>query len=87
MPIKIGSPQFFENTLEPGVLLTHIAMSHELQSGTKRTAAPDLPYAQPMRPAPAIEFGHHQQEHQQGYMQLQHECHRSQCEMGCNCGD
>ena len=25
-----------------------------------------------MRPAPAVEFGHHQQEHQQGYMQLQH---------------
>ena len=38
------------------MLLTHIAMSHELQSGTKRTAAPDLPYAQPMRPAPAVDL-------------------------------
>ena len=54
------------------MLLTHIAMSHELQRGTKRTAVLELPLAQQMRAATAVETPSYQQQQQQWQcMQMQ----------------
>ena len=54
------------------MLLTHIAMSHELQHGTKRTAVLELPLAQQMRAATAVETPSYQQQQQQWQcMQMQ----------------
>ena len=53
------------------MLLTHIAMSHELQRGTKRTAVHELPLAQQMRVPTAVETPSYQQQQQQ--QQQQHE--------------
>ena len=47
------------------MLLTHIAMSHELQRGTKRTAVHELPLAQQIRVATAVETPSYQQQQQQ----------------------
>ena len=51
--------------------LTHIAMSHELQRGTKRSAVLELPMAQQMRVATAVETPSYQQQQQWQYMQVQ----------------
>ena len=53
--LKLGAPGFLKSHWSAGVLLTHIAMSHELQRGTKRTAVHELPLAQQMRVATAVE--------------------------------
>ena len=54
------------------MLLTHIAMSHELQRGTKRTAVLELPLAQQMHAATAVETPSYQQQQQQWQcMQMQ----------------
>ena len=54
------------------MLLTHIAMSHELQRGTKRSAVLELPMAQQMRVATAVETPSYQQQQQQWQcMQMQ----------------
>ena len=49
--------QFLKSHWSAGVLLTHIAMAHELQRGTKRTGAVhELPLAQQVRAATAAEM-------------------------------
>ena len=53
------------------MLLTHIAMSHELQRGTKRTAVHELPLAQQLRVATAVETPSYQQQQQWQCMQMQ----------------
>ena len=52
--------------------LTHIAMSHELQRGTKRSAVHELPVTQQMRFETAVETPSYQQQQQQWQcMQMQ----------------
>ena len=51
--------------------LTHIAMSHELQRGTKRSAVHELPVTQQMRFETAVETPSYQQQQQWQYMQVQ----------------
>ena len=70
--LKLGAPGFLKSHWSAGVLLTHIAMSHELQRGTKRSAVLELPMAQQMRVATAVETPSYQQQQQQWQcMQMQ----------------
>ena len=70
------------------MLLTHIAMSHELQRGTKRSAVHELPVTQQMRFETAVDTPSYQQQQQwQDPPDVPSDLEHTVCILGCGFGE